>query len=280
MLAIPTPSDNSAIAAAPRATGSLSVGGFAVRAAALIAVFQVALLVVFHLGWLSAPAYALGTVVVPSAAVGWLMHSHARLLRRLRGAMRQFESGAPDEGATLPAASEPSHDLADRLERLHARTLERVEELKAARKAAQLAGRGKRRVARHLNRAQRIARVGSWEWERATNRVVCSAELQRMLGIDTERLAATPATLLPHVHADDRRAFRRWLVNLTRGTTAPGLDARVRTRNGEFLQVRMMGEAVGIADGSASGVVGTVQDATERAEAIQGGPPARVLSTC
>ena len=244
------------------------MGGFAVRAAALIAAFQVALMAVFHLGWLSAPAYALGTVVVPSAAVGWLMHSHARLLRRLRGAMRQFEAGAPDEGPPLPAAPDPSRDLADRLERLHVRTLERVEELKAARKAAQLAGREKRRLARHLNRAQRIARVGSWEWERATNRIACSAELLHMLGIDTERFAATPATLLPHVHADDRRAFRRWLVNLTRGTTAPGLDARVRTRNGEFLHVRMMGEAVGIANGSASCVVGTVQDATEHAEAI------------
>ena len=246
------------------------MGGFAVRAAALIGAFQVALLAAFHLGWLSTPAYALGTVVVPSAAVGWLMQSHARLLRRLRGAMRQFEAGTPEEGPPLPAAPDPSRDLADRLERLHVRTLERVEELKAARKAAQLAGREKRRLARHLNRAQRIARVGSWEWERATNRIVCSAELLHMLGIDAKRFAATPATLLPHVHADDRRAFRRWLVDLTRGTTAPGLDARVRSRNGEFLHVRMMGEAVGIANGSASRVVGTVQDATEHAEAIHG----------
>ncbi len=72
-----------------------------------------------------------------------------------------------------------------------------------------------------------------------------------MLGIDAERHAAT---LLPHVHADDRRAFRLWLVSLARGRTAPGLDARVRTRDGEYLQVRMMGEALGIANGSASSV--------------------------
>ena len=269
MLALPTPSGSTAMAGAPRTAGARPLGGFAVRAAVLVAAIQLALVAALHLGWLPAPAYALVAVLLPSAAVGWLAQAHAQLLQRLRRAMRQFEAGAPDEGAPVPAAPDASHDLAERLERLHVRTLERVEELKAARKAAQLAGRGKRRVARHLNRAQRIARVGSWEWERATNRVVCSAELQRMLGIDTERLAATPATLLPHVHADDRRAFRRWLVNLTRGMTAPGLDARVRTRDGEFLQVRMMGEAVGIADGSASCVVGTVQDATERAEAIQ-----------
>ena len=143
-----------------------------------------------------------------------------------------------------------------------------MEELLAERDAAHVAGHEKRRLARHLNRAQRIARVGSWEWERDTNRVVCSAELLRMLGIDAERLAATPAALLPSVHADDRRAFRRWLVSLARGQTAPGLDARVRTRDGEFLQVRMMGEARRIADGNAARVVGTVQDATEHAEAI------------
>ena len=268
MLALPTPSVNSAIAGAPPAAIHLTIGGFAVRAAALVAIVQVALLVIFHLGWLPVPAYALAAVVVPSAAVGWLLQSHARLLRRLRHAMHEFEAGAPEVGVPMPVAPDAAHDLADRLDRLHARTLDRVEELKTARVAAQLAGREKRRLARHLNRAQRIARTGSWEWERATNRVVCSVELQRMLGIDAERFAATPAALVPHVHADDRRAFRRWLVNLARGRIAPGLDARVRTRNGEFVQVRMMGEAQGIAHGSASGMVGTVQDATEHAEAI------------
>ena len=100
VLALPTPSGSSAIAGAPRATGTRPVGGFAVRAAVLIAVFQVALVAVLHLGWLSAPAYALVAVLLPSAAVGWLAQSHARLLRRLRRAMRQFEAGAPDEGAT------------------------------------------------------------------------------------------------------------------------------------------------------------------------------------
>jgi len=268
VLALPAPSGKSAIAGTQHACGTPSPGGFAARAAILIAAIQIALVAVLQLGWLSAPAYALVAVLLPSAVVGWLVQSHARLLRRLRRAMHEFEAGAPDEGALVPAAPDASHDLADRLERLHARTLERVEELKAARKAAQLAGREKRRLARHLNRAQRIARVGSWEWERATNRVVCSAELQRMLGFDAERFAGAPATLVPHVHADDRRAFRRWLVNLARGRIAPGLDARIRTRNGEFLHVRMMGEAHGIANGGASGMVGTVQDATEHAEAI------------
>ncbi|MFO1317020.1 MAG: EAL domain-containing protein [Burkholderiales bacterium] len=267
MLALPTPSGNTAIAGASRAAGPRTTSVIAVRAVALVAGIQLALLALFHFGWLPAAAYAVAAIVVPSAAAGWLVQSHTQLLRRLRRAMRQFEAGAPEDGAPA-AVADASPDLAVRLERLHARTLERVEELKAARKAAQLAGREKRRMARHLNRAQRVARVGSWEWDRATNRVVCSAELQRMLGIDGERFAAAPAALLPRVHKDDRRAFRRWLVNLARGRAASGLDARVRTRSGEYLQVRMMGEALGVADGSAGSVVGTIQDATEHAEAI------------
>lgn len=234
----------------------------------MIAALQVALAAALYMGWLSVPVYALATILLPSAAVGWLVSSQARLLRRLTRAMRQFEAGAPDDDAHAFAAMGESHDLADCLERLHRRTLQRVGELMAERDAAQLRSREKRRLSRHLNRAQRIARVGSWEWERDTNRVVCSAELLRMMGIDADRFPAKPTTLLQAVHAGDRRAFRRWLVNLARGRTAPGLDARIRTRDGEFLQVRMMGEARRIADGSAGRVVGTVQDATEHAEAI------------
>ena len=273
MLALPTPPGSAPVAApAPaRDARRLPAAGFAARAAILVAAIQAALLVGYNADWLPAPAYAAAAILLPGAAVAWLAQSHARLLRRLRHVMRQFEAGSPEEVVSGPAPPRPSPDLAERLERLHARTLERVEELKAARRAAQLAGREKRRLARHLNRAQRIARVGSWEWDRASNRVGCSAELGRMLGIDAGHLGAapaTPASLLPHVHPDDRTAFRRWLVALARGQTAPGLDARVRTRQGGYLQVRMMGDAMAMADGRATCVVGTVQDATEHAEAI------------
>ena len=278
MLALPTPSGSSAIAGAPRATGTRPLGGFAVRAAVLVAAIQIALVAALHLGWLSAPAYALVAVLLPSAAVGWLAQAHAQLLRRLRRAMRQFEAGAPDEGARVPAAPDASHDLAERLERLHVRTLERVEELKAARMAAQLAGRGK-------------AAAGAAPESRAAHRP------RRQLGMGARHqsrrlLGRAPAHAGNRRGAPRRHARRRCSrtstrttaapsaagsPNLARGRTAPGLDARVSTRNGEFLQVRVMGEAVGIADGSASGVVGTVQDATEHAEAIQRDPPARVL---
>ena len=266
MLDLPAPSDI-AISAPQKPRPRLS-DSFAAQAAISVGIIQIALASLLYVGWLTVLAYGLSTVLLSSAAVGWIANSQTQLLQRLRRGMRRFEAGAPGDEVLAPSARGTSSDLADRLERLHVRTLQRVEELKATSKAAQMAGREKRQLARHLNRAQRIAHVGSWEWERATNRVACSTEVFRVLGIDAAHFIATPATLLPFIHEDDRRAFRRWLIRLAHGGTAMGLDARIATPKGGFLQVRMMGEPLGIVDGRASGVVGTIQDATEHAEAI------------
>ena len=70
------------------------MGGFALLAAALVAGLQVALGAMLYLGWLPVPAYALAAIALPSAAVGWLLRSQARLLCRLHSAMHEFEAGA------------------------------------------------------------------------------------------------------------------------------------------------------------------------------------------
>ena len=263
VLALPTPSGSSAVAGSPRATWPRSLGGLAFRSAALIVALQVALAAALYIGWLSVPAYALATILLPSVTVWRLARSHARLLRRLTRAMRQFEAGAPDA-----PAMDSVHDLADRLEQLHLRTLGRVEELLAERDAAQLAGQEKRRLSRHLNRAQRIARVGSWEWERKTNRVVCSEEVFRLLHVDVESSWRRRRRWWRFVHADDRRAFKRWLVRTSRAVITPARPARSRP-DGAIVHLHVLGEGVRIAERQTAGVMGTIQDATERTHAIQ-----------
>ena len=243
-------------------------GRFAAQAALRVAAVQLVLLLLFDAGWISASAYALAAVAFSTAAVWLVVRPLSRLLEDLRQGMSRFEAGAPDEDATPAAARASSPNLAERLERLHARALERVAKLKTARKAAEHAIREKQRIAWHLNRAQRISRVGSWEWERSTHRVVCSSEVHRMLGIDPEDTPQAPGRLLGFIHEDDRRAFRRWVIRLAHGERAGGLDVRVRTQSGALLQARMLGEAMDSDDGRSTGVVGTIQDATEHARAI------------
>ena len=55
-----------------------------------------------------------------------------------------------------------------------------------------------------LAEAQQIARLGSWEWEIATDRVTWSDELYRIYGVRPEPLLGSYGSNLDRVHADDR----------------------------------------------------------------------------
>ena len=131
------------------------------------------------------------------------------------------------------------------------------------------ARRANRRIADHLKQAQRIARIGSWEWDRKTNRVVCSEEVFRLLHVDAEQFRPTTASLLQLVHADDRRAFRRWIIRISHGEEPRGIDLRMHAPDGTLVHLHVLGEAFRRLDDRAIGVTGTIQDATERTHAIQ-----------
>jgi diguanylate cyclase (GGDEF)-like protein/PAS domain S-box-containing protein len=244
------------------------LASFAVQAALVVALVHLALAVPYAAGWLGGVPFALAAVVLSSFAVGLLALPLSRLLQNANEIIGRFWVGA-EEASIGTKDVNNWKDLDGKLAQLHARTLERVAELKAARRDALQQNRSNRRIAQHLMLAQRIARIGSWEWLRAKNRVACSAEIYRLLGIDPSELRQTPASLLELIHEDDRRAFRRWIIKLSQGVTRHGFDLRMRARTGELLHVHVMGEALRDPDGRTIGVVGTVQDATERTHAIQ-----------
>ncbi len=245
-----------------------SVASFAVQAALAVALVHLALVVPYASGWLGGIPFALAAVVLSSLAVGQLALPLSHLLQNVDEIIDKFWVGAEDQSNPTKHAN-GWRGLDGELEQLHVRTLERVAELRAERRDALRRNRASRRIAQHLMLAQRIARIGSWEWLRAKNRVACSAEIYRLLGIDPSELRQTPASLLELIDEDDRRAFRRWIIKLSQGVTRHGFDLRMRARTGELLHVHVMGEALRDPDGRTIGVVGTVQDATERTHAIQ-----------
>ncbi len=129
--------------------------------------------------------------------------------------------------------------------------------------------RRRRRVVRHLTRAQRIARVGSWEWHYATQRIICSVEVARVLGAPPEGFRLQPRDALKFVHPEDRHPFRRWLIQLAKGRAQPALDLRIVTPRGELRHAQLLGETLIDPDKRIVGVVGTIQEATERTRAIE-----------
>ena len=264
-----TPSHRRAEDREPAAPGpGRSAVALALWSAAAVAAVQVLLHVPLRLGWLDAMGFALAAAALSCLAVGIVVRCAARVVgHSTQTAETQFLAPR-GSSASLPAANGTFADLNTSLIHLQHQTRQRLNALKASQESVKRQSNATLRVAEHLKRAQRIARVGSWEWDRATNRVICSDEVFRLLGVDGPGAGASAAELIERIHEDDRRAFRRWILKVARGATAMGLDLRVRTRGGEVLHLHVLGEALRAEDRTV-GVVGTIQDATERTHAIQ-----------
>ncbi|MGV3771673.1 MAG: PAS domain-containing protein [Verrucomicrobiales bacterium] len=65
---------------------------------------------------------------------------------------------------------------------------------------------------RQLNEAQRVAQIGSWDWEIKTNKVFCSQELTRMFRI-TEGDSLTDEFFFSRVHVDDRGFVQKRMMD-------------------------------------------------------------------
>ena len=120
MLDLPAPSDI-AISAPQKPRPRLS-DSFAAQAAITVGIIQIALASLLYLGWLTVLAYSLSTVLLSSAAVGWIANSQTQLLQRLRRGMRRFEAGAPGRnvnGSTLATGTRLAPgDVTDKVGRL------------------------------------------------------------------------------------------------------------------------------------------------------------------
>jgi PAS domain S-box-containing protein len=120
---------------------------------------------------------------------------------------------------------------------------------------------------RQLSQAHRLARLGSWEWEVAENRVRWSDELYRIYGLEPQEFGATFAAYLERVHPDDRDAVRESIEAAVRAGRPFDFEERIVRADGEVRRLRSRGEVVTDADGRALRLIGACQDVTEQREA-------------
>ena len=116
-----------------------------------------------------------------------------------------------------------------------------------------------------LAESQRLARIGSWEWDPATNVLTCSEEWRRMFGYEPGS-EVTVASMWQAIHPDDRERMTR----ITREARASGSRFEY-----EFLipgpqgarTIHCIGRVIRDEHGQAIRLVGTNQDVTERRHA-------------
>jgi PAS domain S-box-containing protein len=117
-----------------------------------------------------------------------------------------------------------------------------------------------------LIEAQRVAKLGNWEWDIGCDEVLGSDELLRIMSLPETRYAQTYPIdrLFQAVHADDRKAVRDEFARSVRHCSEFALEHRVETPDAGIRIVHLRGRVLADASGRAVRMVGTAQDITER----------------
>jgi hypothetical protein len=114
-----------------------------------------------------------------------------------------------------------------------------------------------------LAEAQQIARLGSWEWEVATDLVTWSDELYRIYGVTRKDAPHSYGAYLDKVHPDDRSRVDRVIETGLTERRPWNIDYRIVRPDGEQRMIHARGEIVLDDEGRAATVRGTCQDVTE-----------------
>jgi signal transduction histidine kinase len=120
-----------------------------------------------------------------------------------------------------------------------------------------------RRSRDNLNRAQRIAKIGSFERDLRTGDVFWSDEIYRIFERDPSTLPPTSEELLTIIHPDDRARYEASMVASQKGLSAPPLEFRIRCSDGSLKCVYVELELMVDDEGDPIRRVGTIRDVTE-----------------
>ncbi|HSL02684.1 MAG TPA: EAL domain-containing protein [Nitrospiraceae bacterium] len=115
-----------------------------------------------------------------------------------------------------------------------------------------------------LGLAQRIAKIGNWEWRPDTNQFTLSAELCRLMGIRSQDFAGTFDAFIQLVHTEDRNRVDETLKCILSKRVPCDIDHRLVLPNGADFTVNLQAEAVFDGQLKTLSVVGTAQDISER----------------
>jgi diguanylate cyclase (GGDEF)-like protein/PAS domain S-box-containing protein len=124
-----------------------------------------------------------------------------------------------------------------------------------------------RRSEASLTQSQRIAHLGTWEWDVRSDEVRWSDETYRIYGFAARQFVPTLEVFLDVVHPDDRDLLTRTIDATLREGKPYDVEHRIVRPDGEVRVVHRQAEVVRGEKGEALRMIGTVHDITERKEA-------------
>jgi two-component system cell cycle sensor histidine kinase/response regulator CckA len=124
-----------------------------------------------------------------------------------------------------------------------------------------------RRSQEQLSEAQRIAHLGSWDWDIAKNRMSWSDELYRIHGLPPQGFRILYGDVIRYVHPDDRKRVKDAIRHALKSGEFPPIEYRIVRANRSERTLRAYGKVIGTTPGYPVRIVGTAQDITELKQA-------------
>lgn len=117
---------------------------------------------------------------------------------------------------------------------------------------------------RQLANAQRIAHLGSWQWDLAGGTMRWSDELFRICGLDPAAITASYQALLERFHPEDRKTLEKEVQDaIDNRRPVAAHFCRIARPDGSTRVLRVEAELILDVSGAPASVVGTFLDVTE-----------------
>ncbi len=116
---------------------------------------------------------------------------------------------------------------------------------------------------RLLSEAQRIAHMGSWNYDILTDALQFSDEMYRLLDQSPQEFQHNQAGFLSLIYAADRPKVVAWMEEIGAGRQVKELDFRLFRKNGELRYFQSRGKVRFDSGGKPTRFIGTVQDVSE-----------------
>lgn len=118
----------------------------------------------------------------------------------------------------------------------------------------------------HLMAAQRIAQLGSWEFDLKTQQFVWSAEVFHIFGYDPTESVPPLKEILERIHSVDRHWYEQVFKTMLNSEESYGGEFRLYRQDGALRYVQVRGEVVGNLSNKSARLVGTLLDISDRKE--------------
>lgn len=123
----------------------------------------------------------------------------------------------------------------------------------------------------NLKEAQRLAKIGSWEWDivanRIANKITWSEEQYRLFGETPETFQTTYDGYLSHLSMEEQERTNSLIAEVLEGNGEYRIEHEITARDGTTFIAVEQGEVVRDKSGTPIRMFGTTQDITERKRA-------------